>query len=104
MLAQSANLSFFLADCVFQFTVKPHELALIAFSEHSKLTCRKLSQFFKTISNFIFQILVFGTIWGTHESSDARTEFLGAKQFPVFAAGVKRVYKRQMYYAVVKFT
>jgi hypothetical protein len=54
MLAQSANPSFFLADCVLQFTVEPNKLALMVFSEHSKLSRRKLSQFFKAIGNFIF--------------------------------------------------
>jgi hypothetical protein len=42
MLAQSANPSFFLADQVFKFTVKPHELASISFSEHSELSRRML--------------------------------------------------------------
>ena len=76
MLAQSANPSFFLADCVLEFTVEPNKLALIAFSEHSKLSRRKLSQFFKAIGNFIFQTPVFGIILGTHDWLDARTEFL----------------------------
>jgi hypothetical protein len=43
---------------------------------------------FKAIGNFIFQTVVFGTIFGTHDQLEARTEFLAAlpqRDFVVFS-------------------